>query len=378
MQQRAGFASSDFQGAIALAPLNASLIQWTPMQGELAQTDGSHGKILQSESRFGLLLKIGERYVGVHSEVLVHLQNMESCTARSLLAAQVAHSSISPACAGFQLRLRASTTDRASANLLAERMLGDRLAASRFDNMNIGCEVHVVSRITGRVLDLMSSTTAGVLRHALSLQSGALMNLFRRAIRLEIRARGGVVLRQGRPPVEVQKHRDLMLRLFCARGRCLLEKRSLLLLLPNGDWRQTQIEMYVPHGSEVTPAIAEDMVANGLVTALAGAQYDVYPRHRWTGADLAVDQCGLLEAVHRLGSGSYARFLDLLSGTESAPARIVEAPGGPMQALDDEVEHMGGDAGDAAGDCSRSTHHPRLQTPESSESSGPDLNIVWI
>ena len=350
MQQRPGFEASGFAGAIALAPLSSSLIKWTPAEGELARTDGSHGKILQSESSYGLLMKVGEKFVAVHSQVLVHLQNLESCTAKILLAAQVAHSSVSPACASFKLRLRASTTDRASSNMLAEKMLGEQLSASAFDNLHLGCEVHVVSRIHNRVLSLMSGTTAGVLRHSLSLQGGALMNTFRRAIRLEIRARGGVRLLHGSPPVAVQRHRDFMLRLFCARGRCVLEKRSLLLLLPNGDWRSKRIELYVPHGSQLTADAAEDMVANGLVTALAGAQYDVYPRHRWTGADLAVDQCGLLEAVHCLGSSSYARFLDLLSGTETAPPRSIErAVGGPMEALVDEDEHMGGNALDAEG-----------------------------
>ena len=120
------------------------------------------------------------------------------------------------------------------------------------------------------------------------------------------------------------------------------------MLLPNGDWQSDTIEVYVPQDSSLTPDAMEEQLANGLVTALAGAQYDSYPRHRWTGADLAVDQCGLLESVHRLGSGTYARFLDLLAGTAGSRAEAEPVlPDEPFLGIEDMRQPQPGvDAGE--------------------------------
>ena len=48
--------------------------------------------------------------------------------------------------------------------------------------------------------------------------------------------------------------------------------------------------------------------------------FEAYPRHRWTGADLAIDRCGLLESVHGLGSATYARYMRLLAVVAHEPA----------------------------------------------------------
>ena len=268
-------------------PLSGAVVPWTPQVGESAVTVSDHGKLLQAESQYGLLLRINGKYCAVRGSTLTHLLNLEACSARCLLAAQRQISSISPACGRFRLRLRASTTDRASANLSCEKAMAKSLTGGAFQGLHLGCDVHVASRTHGRVFSLVEPTVTGVLRHALSLQGGAHMNLFRKAIRLEIRSRGGVVVKIGAASREARQHRELMLRLFAARGRCIISRRVLLMLLPNGDWRSRQVEVFVGHRSQLTPQEAERQLANGLVTALAGSQFEVYPRHRWTGADIS-------------------------------------------------------------------------------------------
>ena len=307
-----GGSGKSHAGAVALAPLSGAVVPWTPQVGESAVTVSDHGKLLQAESQYGLLLRINGKYCAVRGSTLTHLLNLEACSARCLLAAQRQISSISPACGRFRLRLRASTTDRASANLSCEKAMAKSLTGGAFQGLHLGCDVHVASRTHGRVFSLVEPTVTGVLRHALSLQGGAHMNLFRKAIRLEIRSRGGVVVKIGAASREVRQHRELMLRLFAARGRCIISRRVLLMLLPNGDWCSRQVEVFVGHRSQLTPQEAERQLANGLVTALAGSQFEVYPRHRWTGADISFDRCGLLEAVHGLGAGAYRQFLQLL------------------------------------------------------------------
>jgi hypothetical protein len=50
--------------------------------------------------------------------------------------------------------------------------------------------------------------------------------------------------------------------------------------------------MYVLGADDVDKDAALSVFTNGLITALAGTVFEVYPRHRWTGADLAIDRCG--------------------------------------------------------------------------------------
>ena len=50
-------------------------------------------------------------------------------------------------------------------------------------------------------------------------------------------------------------------------------------------------------------------VVNAFLSALASRQPSVFPRHRWTGCDLACDEVGLLLSVHNVLHDSYLAFL---------------------------------------------------------------------
>ena len=144
----------------------------------------------------------------------------------------------------------------------------------------------------------------------------------------------------------------MCLRLFAARGQNIIARRLLLQVLPNGDWRQKRVEVYVPLGFHITKEQAETEVCDGLVTALAGHMFELYPRSRWTGADISIDRCGLLECVHQLGSGSYMRFLESLGegkgGTKDGDADFAH------EALaDQDLEHV--DAGNMADEGDEAT-----------------------
>ena len=327
-------AAAAYAGAIPLVPINRSLVPWNPQIGELATTTAAPGKLLQLDSQYGLLMSIRGEHCAVLGHVLTPLQNIEACSARCLLAAQHCVSSLSPACGGFKQRLRASTTDKAASNMLCEQMAAQQMDGVSFKTIHLGCDIHTVSRVHTRVFDLAESTIVGVLRHALSVQGGALLNKFRQGLRAEIRSRGGVCIKYGVCPPAAKEHREYMLRLFCARGRNTLAKKTLLLLLPNGDWSSRQVELYLPRRSSLTQGEAEEQVTNGIVTALTGSAFELYPRHRWTGADLAIDRCGLLEAVHGLGSGAYRQFLAIVGGSmqpsEAADDLLADPPRLPI------------------------------------------------
>ena len=301
---------------------------WAPSLGEQATTSSSAGKILQSELRYGILLKSGDCFFGIVGSQMCHLQLLERCTTKCMLSAQMALSAATPYCALFRHRLRLSTTDRHASNLACERVLSQNMGDSSFSLIHQTCDVHVVSRIHTRVFSMVQEHITGLLRHSLSLSVSANMNLFRRAIRLEIHRRGGVKLIQGQPPLSAQQYRANCLRLFASRGRNVIARRLLLMLLPNGNWQNSQVQMYVPSDCDLSQEKAVAMVSNGLVTALAGHMFELYPRHRWCGADLAVDRCGLLECVHGLGSGAYARYMELLN-EQSAGDGVAADDGDP-------------------------------------------------
>jgi hypothetical protein len=140
-----------------------------------------------------------------------------------------------------------------------------------------------------------------------------------------------------------------MLKIFAGRGAGNIVRKALLLLLPNGDWRKRDIEMYIPVGSTMTASEASRQMANGLITALAGSQLPIYQRNRWVGSDIAFDRAGLLEAVHQIGSSAYAQFLSLLGHRmqDGAAQAVVQGDTELPALLDGSA---GGDGGSAAPD----------------------------
>ena len=49
-----------------------------------------------------------------------------------------------------------------------------------------------------------------------------------------------------------------------------------------------------------------------LVYALCGRSFKLYPRHRWLGADIVVDQIGLIESIHGLATAAFRKMLGQL------------------------------------------------------------------
>lgn len=290
---------------------------WTPVLGERVTTKASASKVVQFEVSMGMLIEDGARYYGIVAPMPCRLQLVERCTAKALSQACLRQSVVTPVASLFQHRLRDVTTDEAASNKLCEKSMPCYNKCGHWMSRHGNCEVHVAARIFGASMSLLNEDISGMLRHALSLQVGASMNLFRRALREEIRHRGVRILR-GPPPLHCFQHRRIMMRLFCARGANSIDRRLLLALLPNGDWTKRQVEIFVPNPDDISHEQAVEVLCNGLTTALAGLSFHLYPRSRWTGADLSLDQCGILEAVHGLGSGTYARFMTLVGGVGQA------------------------------------------------------------
>ena len=181
-----------------------------------------------------MLVNIGGVFASIVGDVICYLQVLERANARCLLAVATALSSISNASHVFEHRLRISTADQASSNILCEHSLALQMDDEGWRVVRLACDVHVVSRIHGRVFDLMPRHVVSITGHALSLSSAQPMNLFRKALRMDIRSRGGVRLIVGSPPMEARQRTAFFLRLFASRGHNADSRRILVSLLPNG------------------------------------------------------------------------------------------------------------------------------------------------
>ena len=106
------------------------------------------------------------------------------------------------------------------------------------------CEVHIVASVYKAMYQLLHVEFQGMLHFVLSTKHGAAMNVFRKALRLEIRSRG-VRICQGASPTRCKTYSENMVRIFCSSGGHLLSRKMLLPRLPNGDWGQHAIEIYI-------------------------------------------------------------------------------------------------------------------------------------
>ena len=208
------------------------------------------------------------------------------------------------------------TIDKAGYNLLAEKkIVSDR---SRWSSLIQPCEVHGVARTFKRCFDgLMVEHVTGCLQVALAMRSS--MSTFRRCLQLEIRSKLKVLF--GVCPQDAQDHREQCLSTFLTAGSKLLWRRLMLSALPNGDWRNaTQVEVFLPlsmQGQVSEQQIAKTLEAS-LTSVIAGTKPHLYPRHRWTGCDLSVEELGRLECIHGLLTSTFARFVRMHNKPQKA------------------------------------------------------------
>ena len=101
-----------------------------------------------------------------------------------------------------------------------------------------------------------------------------------------------------------------------------------------GDWRNTKnVEIYVPVGTALDGKLIRRNVTRVVSYCLLGRSFQDYPRHRWTGADLSIDQVGLCAAVHGLLVPAYGEFVQHLSKNKQSETAEVDGGDGDMRWL---------------------------------------------
>ncbi len=124
-----------------------------------------------------------------------------------------------------------------------------------------------------------------------------------------------------------------------------------------GGWRKRDVVEFhcsLNFYNKIDSERLSDVIAKGLVFALSSAQPHLWPRHRWLGADLAVEEVGRLECVHGLLSATFPLFCERASGKTkptrfppgAAPPSALPPAGQPLLPLqdspEDEVAVLGG------------------------------------
>ena len=312
-------------------------------------------KLFQTESTFAMLLKIRDgassEFFAVHGCGLNHLQILERTTAEVLSAALAQTSGVSRHIddIDFKLRVRACTTDKYSANMAAEKQLV-KSRGSTWTNVHFTCDVHTLSVSMGKTFAFAfaEEQIVGLIHAVLSIVSAGYMRRWRKCIQADIEER--VDIRIGHPSPEDTAWRQHVLELFMGRGRNVAERRCLLARLPNGDWRESKcIPVIVPpHPDGLQPNRRRTVafLQRFLVKALASHQLTVYPRHRWTGADISIDELAIGIAVNQIFVHSYRRFCMSFGPTATphlanSSAAVAQPPVLPELGLDAPTGHEG-------------------------------------
>ena len=184
----------------------------------------------------------------------------------------------------FERKVRVSTSDQDAAIEKAEAVRSSKECAL----LRIPCHVHICSAILKKAGKILDMDITGMVQLTLSLNETGAMTSFRKALRDTLARPGKLVVRTGLPPRAISDaNRQLLDILFEGCDSYEQARRCTIESLANGDWtKDGVIETWVRE-----PVAQQDMVhrlQTAWVTAVCGAAPHVYPRHRWTGAEITM------------------------------------------------------------------------------------------
>ena len=288
--------------------------------------DAVVAKILQTRGSYGMVLQVrpGQHMILV-GDMLNNVAAMGKASAEVLAKCLLRAGSLPVAVNKFQTHCRASCSDKAGYNVRAESLIRE-LRGARSSSFHVHCDIHCIATAMSRTMALISDDIKGILRIGLSLQVGSHMSCFRQAITEVVRER--VVICVGQLPSAARAYKMHMLQLF--HNSLTHKSKSLVLLLEylNGDWRNTlSIEYYKdkPKSMQDREEVIRVLTAV-ILEVYASTRPPLYPRHRWTGADEAVDWVASFQSIHGLFRVVYLKFLTLCGKAAPATAQDSAAP----------------------------------------------------
>lgn len=316
---------------------DASLVSITDVHDE----DTVKQKIVQTDWEGAVAYSLAgvQRYLVVKFNLLTWLQCVDRGTAECY---QYCFSAVRPRFSfakRFDRHVHVSTTDKDAAIAKAfNRPPGDGCAELRF-----GCHVHVASSVIGKASNCMKDDISSLVHLTLSLNQPGAMQHFRKLLRKTV---AKVKVFVGVPPQQHTEYRQQVLdMLFEGCEATDRVRRSVIDALANGDWTNHRV---IEHWSPVatTREAVVHRFQKQFVWAVASSAPHIYPRHRWTGAEITLRWVLTLQSCHGLLDSVYAEWF----GKKRDPADPAppDRPAGGHGA--DGGPHRGRGADDGGGD----------------------------
>eukprot|EP00971_Amphidinium_carterae_P327596 6459024-Amphidinium_carterae.5 len=276
-------------------------------------------KVLQTKSSYGILLESSSGLFAVTGQSFIPLQSMSSTSAAVLFNSLCRNSMVSLSAESFKLKCRSICADRGPGNRKAEEMLLGERGPDAWASALFACDIHSVALCHRKSFEaLMSAQVKGALHLALSLRVGNSFSCFRKALMIEIEPK--LVIVYGVPDQEHAQYKKKILSLLLEDSAPALQDAIRLLHVVNGNWCRHGVVEHVwdpRQGAEPPRLTVVQSVCDAILGALASRKPRVYPKHRWTGFKASIADLCLLEACHGLLTTSYARFVKMLSHTDS-------------------------------------------------------------
>ena len=271
-------------------------------------------KILQSHQHFVALVRLRNQegsltgYAITHGDAVNWLQRLDNTKGSTVAGALERTCAVTEHANAFRHRWRICCTDDAKSNPAAEKLIITRRNRLRdgWKAWRAACEVHKVSTCFNTTFSVVDLCISGILNASLSVNLGAHIPRLRRIIESLIRA--NLVFRTTPLDNAAETFKMHILRIFCASGRKVAFRVGMLVRLLPGDWRNRNKVEYILQPGE-SPEEVRQKVPRWASMVLVSSKFQEWPRHRWTGADIALSQWGLLDAVHGLLSWSYPTFV---------------------------------------------------------------------
>eukprot|EP00971_Amphidinium_carterae_P350149 6491405-Amphidinium_carterae.2 len=297
----------------------SKLLQWTTGMARQKESgtsslltvcnDSPSMKVLQVRQLYAMIFRTPTGSCTIFGETPTPLAALEKNSGRVTSEALSRLAATSNHCESFNLKTRMCSMDKHAANLSSEAStISSRPSWNRLDNL---CEIHTTARAFRKTFDgLVPQHISGILHIALALRAGAAMVVFRRCLVTEIKEKLKVYY--GPPPEAARLYREKLMSLFWTAGSKLLVHRMLLSKLPNGMWSESdEVQLYLPLAKQgqIDKAAVSKSIEAALMFVLTGTKPHLFPRHRWTGSDLSVEELGRVECIHKLLTATWRRFM---------------------------------------------------------------------
>ena len=260
-------------------------------------------KLLNSQHGCSMLVAVDGKNIVLQSERVTWLQCFDRTTGETLKRALDDLSMASDDTRlAFKRTVRLAMTDAAGYNIRAERHSREPEVAK----LHLLCDAHIVAGIHNKVYNLQDATVTGMIKTSQSLSGAGTISAFRSALRRVLGRDLRLVDRE--PSDSAKEYTRSMLDLFLGKDVKHAKVRAIVSRCASGDWRKRGVFEYMAVKGETRSQVLK-VLYRQFVPALVGHTPRTFPRSRWTGAELALADYGMLSMIHGLLEAAYTEYM---------------------------------------------------------------------